>query len=348
MERRLVIPEPGSVLIEWNDLPTVGPGEIRVQIEQSLISTGTEMTAYSGLFDADSHWGAYVQYPFHPGYSSAGQVTETGPDVMEVKALERIFTMWPHASGHVLPQVAAFPIPAEISLEQANWCALAGVAYVGICRAAIAPGESVAVIGAGPVGQMATRWAGISGAGRVTVIDPAAGRLELALAGGATTVIRVPVSEARQSLFEANHGHRPPVVIDTTGRAATLAEALPLVADFGRFVLVGDAGNPTEQHLTSDIISRGIQIMGTHGNYMPYVIGQRNLAQREGLSQEQVLAERVLGWRAFSALFFDLVCQNRFPLDGLISHSFSSDDAAQAYALLSERRTETMGIALTW
>ena len=48
------------------------------------------------------------------------------------------------------------------------------------------------------------------------------------------------------------------------------------------------------------------------------------------------------------SLFFDLVRQNRFPLDGLISHMFPVDEAAQAYSILAERRSETMGIALNW
>src|SRR3954468_21708013 len=147
--------------------------------------------------------------------------------------------MWPHASEIVLPIEAAFLIPKAVDPVIANWCALAGVAYVGICRAAIRTGESVAIIGAGPVGQMAIRWAAISGAGTVVVVDPAEARLALARTGGASEVVAEPVATSGPAILAATGGKRPQVIIDATGRAATMAEALPLIADFGRLVVLG-------------------------------------------------------------------------------------------------------------
>jgi len=348
VERQLVFPQPGVVNLDSVAVGIVGPGMVRVRVEQSLISPGTELTAYSGRFNPDSHWGDYVRYPFYPGYSSAGRIVEIGEGIDKALTGSRVFTMWPHASGHILPANAAFPIPDAVALEQANWCALAGVAYVAICRASPAPGESLAIIGAGPVGQMVVRWAAISGAGRILVVDPVPNRLNLAKAGGASHVIPVTVESALPNLLDANSGKRPPVVIDATGCSATLAEALPLVADFGRLVLVGDVGNPAEQHLTSDVIARGVQIIGAHGNYMPYVLGQQHLAARETLPDNQVLEERVRGWRAFSELFHDAVLRGRFPLEAMTSHTFPIADVAEAYAMLSTRRTESMGVALVW
>ena len=348
MARRITFPAPERVILESVNPAALAPGEVRLAIAQSLISTGTEMTAYGGRFNPDSHWGAYVRYPFSPGYSSTGTISEVGTDVDDALIGTRAFTMWPHASSHDLPALCAFPIPDDVDFEQANWCALAGVAYVGIRRSRLTAGESVAIIGAGPVGQMATRWAAVSGARQIIVIDPVGSRLTMAEAGGATDVLALNVADAIPALPEVASSGRPQVVIDTTGRADTFAEALPLVADFGRLVVLGDAGDPTRQHLTSDLISRGVEVIGAHGNYMPYVMGVQAWQSREGQSEAVVLEQRVHGWRAFSAFFFALVADGRFPVDGLVSHRFPAEDAAAAYGLLAERRTETMAIALDW
>lgn len=348
MAQRFVFPEAKRVEVQVFAPGKVEAGDVRVRIAHSLMSTGTENTAFNGIFDPASHWGDYVQYPFYPGYSSSGEVIEIGAGVTSLRPGDRIFTMWPHASEHVLREVAAFPVPDDIDLAAANWAALAGVAYVGIRRARIAVGESTVVIGAGPVGQMVIRWAALAGSGRVIAIDPAADRLDLAMAGGATETIAAPVVEALADLRVLNDGRRAHVVIDATGRAASFAEGLALVADFGRMVLVGDTGDPTRQHLTSDVIGRGVEVIAAHGNYMPYVMGQVAMGAREGAANDKVLAERVLGWRAFSAMFFDLVRQGRFPLEGLISHTFPAEQAAEGYTLVNERRGETMGVSFTW
>ena len=174
------------------------------------------------------------------------------------------------------------------------------------------------------------------------------GRLELARAGGATDVLASPVAEALDGVRAANGGVRAVVVIDATGRAATFAEALPLVADVGRLVIVGDTGDPSGQHLTSDVIARGVSIVGAHGNYIPYMLGLQGAAAREGRAEEQVAAERTLGWRALAATLFDLVRQGRFPLDGTISHTVPATDAAEGYRLVTEQREQTMGVSFAW
>ncbi|MEM2823871.1 MAG: hypothetical protein QXF69_07190, partial [Thermofilaceae archaeon] len=47
-----------------------GKGEVLVGSLYSLISTGTELTAYAGAFPPVSAWASYVRYPFKPGYSN--------------------------------------------------------------------------------------------------------------------------------------------------------------------------------------------------------------------------------------------------------------------------------------
>lgn len=139
---------------------------------------------------------------------------------------------------------------------------------MGARAAAHQLGDTVVVVGAGPIGQMAARWATAAGARAVVVVDAVASRLELARnGGGATSVIESPIGEAADQIRAAVGDDGPDVVIDSTGNAEVFASALSLVRARGRVVVLGDTGTPTSQHLTSDVITRGITVVGAHDGH---------------------------------------------------------------------------------
>jgi threonine dehydrogenase-like Zn-dependent dehydrogenase len=98
------------------------------------------------------------------------------------------------------------------------------------------------------------------------------------------------------------------------------------VADRGRLVILGDTGTPSEQRLTLDVIRRGIHIVGAHDSHDD---GRWNLS-------------------TITDLFFDLVRRGRFSLAGLNTHAFLPEQCVEAYALVTERRAETMGVRFVW
>ena len=97
-------------------------------------------------------------------------------------------------------------------------------------------------------------------------------------------------------------------------------------AIFGKVVLLGDSGYPSEQRLSSEVMSKGLTIQATHDSH-----------DREGWTQRKI-----------DALFFEKVKTGSFDLSGLISHEFSPEECEKAYHLAENDRQLTMGILYDW
>ena len=188
-------------------------------------------------------------------------------------------------------------------MRQAVWFALAKITFHGAHAADYQLGDSVLVIGAGPIGQMSVRWARASGAASIIVVDTVPDRMELAKACGATDKITQPIDQAREAVIKAGREFAEEVIIDSTGNAAVFSAALGLAAKYGKVVIMGDTGRPAQQVLTSDVITRGLTIVGAH----------------DGHNTEE--------WNeaTITKLFFDLAASGRFSLEGLNSHVFKPD-----------------------
>ena len=311
MPFRIVFTGKQQAATEEFDLRSPREGEVTVRTLYSLMSTGTENIVFNRNYDPGTHWDQWVNMrtPFRPGYLTVGIVDDTG---------EVVFHRGNHASHHNVPTQNLTPVSPEVDPRDATWCGLAKIAFSGKTVADYRAGEDVVIVGAGPIGQMSTRWAHASGVKTLTVVDVAPYRLELAKRGGATHTIESPLSEA---------GLRDvPLVIDTTGNADILADALRICGRFGKVVLLGDTGRPEAQHLTSDVITKGLTIIGTHDTH-----------DRGGWPESRV-----------NAAFFELVRTNRFPLEGLITHVVDPRDPMKAYELANTVREETMGICFDW
>ncbi|MEI8196640.1 MAG: zinc-binding dehydrogenase, partial [Phycisphaerae bacterium] len=237
MARRIAFTGKQQVQLDTFELPALGEDQIQLRTLYSLMSTGTENIVFNRLFDPGTHWDKWVKYPFYPGYLNVGEVEKVGAKVTDWKVGQRVVTRSGHASHHVLTPTNAWLLPSAIDPKLATWFGLAKIAAMGARVAEYRLGDSVAVIGAGPIGQMTVRWAAAAGVETLIVIDTVPERLEHATRGGASHVICKPVTEALEDAKAANHGELPRVVVDSTGHPAVFGPALGLAAKFGRFVL---------------------------------------------------------------------------------------------------------------
>jgi 2-desacetyl-2-hydroxyethyl bacteriochlorophyllide A dehydrogenase len=326
MRESIVFPGPGRVELLTEPVPAVGPGDVVLRTRLTLMSTGTEGIVYAHKFGPDTHWSDWVRYPFRPGYACVGVVEQAAGGL---SVGDRVAARAPHASRVVVPADSCTPIPDGLDDEEAVWFALAKIAFVGIRQGDVRPGERILIAGAGPIGQMATRWAAAAAASDIVVVDTVADRLDLALAGGATATVAGTMDESRDELAQTFGVRRPGIVIDSTGNSAVLPAALAAAADRGRVVLLGDAGAPAEQRLTSDVITRGVSIHGAHDSY---TVGDPRWDHD----------------REIARLVFRLASAGRFPLAGLVSHRFGPADSPQAYELAATARNRTMGIVFDW
>ncbi|MEP6778937.1 MAG: zinc-binding dehydrogenase [Gemmatimonadaceae bacterium] len=158
-------------------------------------------------------------------------------------------------------------------------------------RAGIRIGDSVAVLGVGPVGQAAIALAKLAGAYPVVAIGAPSARLEFAKQMGATHTVGldIPPAERATAVREANGGRGFDVVIEAAGVPDAVSDALDLVRDGGRVVIVGqytDGGdvviNPHRQINKKHVEIRGcwgsdyshfhqaLQILAHQGRNLPW------------------------------------------------------------------------------
>ena len=118
--------------------------------------------------------------------------------------------------------VGAFTIPDGVSYERALFASdSVPTGWMGANLGGVAPGDVVAVWGAGAVGQMAARAAQLLGAERVLVIDPLAERREMAATHLGVEVVDPTSQDVGGVLLEATAGRGPDVCIDAVGSEAS-------------------------------------------------------------------------------------------------------------------------------
>ncbi|HJU89826.1 MAG TPA: zinc-binding dehydrogenase [Gemmatimonadaceae bacterium] len=130
-------------------------------------------------------------------------------------------------------------------------------------------GESVAVLGVGPVGQSVVALASLSGAGRVIAIGGPKDRLEYAKRMGATEALALDESpeERLAKVRESTGGRGVDVVIEASGAPEAVSQGLDLLRDGGRMVVCGhytDNG-PVEIHPHWQLNRKHVSVQGCWG-----------------------------------------------------------------------------------
>ena len=140
------------------------------------------------------------------------------------------------------PGVHMLRLPEELDAETfiGGGCGLV-TAMHAIDRAEIRLGNSVAVLGVGPVGQSIIALASLSGADRIFAIGDPTARLDFARRMGATDTLGLSISPAERTsrVRGDTKGFGVDVVIEASGAPEAVSQALDLVRDGGRVVVCG-------------------------------------------------------------------------------------------------------------
>ena len=113
----------------------------------------------------------------------------------------------------------------------------ASVAVHALARGRLRAGEQVVVFGAGPIG-LATLVAAVHRGARVLSVDPMAGRRDLAKRLGAEVVAWGSPDDLAGQAREWTGGEGPPLIVETSGEARVLAQAVEMAPSAGRVVVV--------------------------------------------------------------------------------------------------------------
>jgi L-iditol 2-dehydrogenase len=228
----------------------------------------------------------------------------------------------PHLFGgwaehlYVLPGTPLFRVPDELPDRVAVLTEVMAVTHgletarlVAAAMGGPTVGESVAVVGFGPVGLCHLLKARLLGCGKLIASDRLPRRLELARAFGATLTLDASATEAAERVElvrEHTAGRGADIVVDCSGVPETFPECLRLVRQGGVVVEAGafvDLG-PVSVNPNADICTRGITVIGVGGERATsYVPAMRMLAQNlDRLPFDRIVTHHLPLGRAAEAL----------------------------------------------
>jgi 2-desacetyl-2-hydroxyethyl bacteriochlorophyllide A dehydrogenase len=333
--RAVTYQAPREVRVDERPEPAlVDRGDAIVEIEASGIC-GSDLHIYHGRVK--------IEPGFTIGHEFVGTVVATGEDVTRVALGDRVLGCYHTACGtcffclrgvyHKCDAMRTFghgallgglpgtqadqalvptadmtlrKVPAEVSSDVALFAGdVMGTGYHAVVEGGVRPGDSVAVLGLGPVGLCAVQVAVAAGAGPVVAIDSVPARLEVARAFGAIPVHLT--EDSPREVVRSATGRGIDVSIDAVGHPDALDLALRLTRKAGTVFAIGVYAEPCQVHMGLVWI-KGLTLKSGHANVIGHV-------------------DRVLAMLAAGTLDPTL----------LVTHHLSLDDAPEAYAVYDRR-----------
>jgi alcohol dehydrogenase len=144
-----------------------------------------------------------------------------------------------------------YKVPEGLSDEQVLFLAdiLPTGFEIGVLNGGVKPGDTVVVVGAGPVGLAAIITAKLYGPGRIVAVDLDNSRLERAQEFGADVTINNSSENVVERVQEMTDGLGADVVMEAVGVPATFELCTELVCPGGRVANIGVHGEPATLHL---------------------------------------------------------------------------------------------------
>jgi threonine dehydrogenase-like Zn-dependent dehydrogenase len=206
-------------------------------------------------------------------------------------------------AGDLDPDSACFVEPASVAVH-------------ALARGRLRAGEQVVVFGAGPIG-LATLVAAADAGARVLSVDPVAGRRDLAKRLGAEVVAWGSPDDLAGQAREWTDGDGPPLVVETSGEAGVAAQAVEMVAQAGRVVVVSLSAG-TAPLRSGAFPEKEIDVIGS------------SCATAEDFTEA-----------------IRLVAANRAAIANVFSHHFPLARAAEAFEFAMSRPPDAIKIVVT-
>lgn len=308
--------------LERIELTPPSTKEVLLKATCSLVSPGTERASY---LDLPNTLGSF---PRIPGYCFVGSVLMSGRG-SSVQSGDMVVAWAPHASLAVVPDEKVMRLPEDVPPERAVFTTIGAIALQGFRRAHPEPGESVAVLGAGLIGQLTLRLAAIAGAYPIIAIARTKQRLEAALRSGAD--LTIATAEDPEALDKVGAD----VVIELTGVPEAIGDAIRAVRPGGRIILVGSTRGVTEDpNLLTAVHQKGAVLIGGHFATNP------KSSTFPGYQWPMRGAE----WGAV----LNLIADGRLAVDDLITERVEPPSIPQMYQQLAKEGDRSIGVLIRW
>ena len=270
------VPEPGSP----------PPGQVKVKVSWCGIC-GSDLHEYVAgpvMISTRPHSLTGRMAPITMGHELSGTVVEVGEGVENLAVGDRVAAdaAWRcgacywcqrgeynlcrrgaglgiHSDGGFaryvnVPAYMLHVLPPQISDEVGALIEPLAVGVHAIRRSGLQLGDTVAILGAGPVGQAVLQAARVAGAGQIYVVEPTAARQELARQMGATEVLDPTQVDAGREIVKRTGRIGVDLAIECIGHPQTAAAALGMARRGGKVVIAGVFEEPAELDLNRLVV----------------------------------------------------------------------------------------------
>ena len=276
----------GTQQIQVEDVPTPepGPNQVLVKIKYSAICGSDVHRFQYGMMNSGSIM----------GHEYIGEVVQSGSDVTLLNEGDRVVSgggeppegisartagdrysartmglKTPPQGGFaeyiVLDEWRPLKIPNNVSNELAVLAEPASIAVHAVRRSKFTIGDSVVVMGAGPIGLLTMQVLNAGGAGAVYVSEPATARAEAARVLGATVVMNPTNEDVVSKVLEISGGPGVPIAFDAAAARPTLQQGLEMVRRGGQVLVVSMAWEDVDL-LTVEWIGREVEMKASYGS----------------------------------------------------------------------------------
>jgi D-arabinitol dehydrogenase (NADP+) len=331
--KAVVYDAPRSWAVREIDTPDVGPGEVRIKIDQVGVC-GTDLHIHEGDFNA--------VFPLIPGHELVGVVDALGEGVDRFAVGEQV-TVNPNVfcgqceyclSGRLIlcdnakglgsnypgffaeyvtvPHLLVFSVEG-LPKDTAVFSEPAACAMHGLETLALRPGASALVLGAGPTGLLLAQLIASGGASSVTVAAPSQFKLDRANQLGIDAVVRIDRDDAEGNLArlrEASGGRGYDVVVEATGSTKVAELCVPLTRNGGTVLVYG--------------VTRPDEVVSYH----PFDVFRREITIKGSFAEMTSFGAAIAALRS-----------GRARTDGIITHRFSLDRYGEALDTLAHDPT---------
>ncbi|MFN8002997.1 MAG: zinc-binding dehydrogenase [Acidobacteriota bacterium] len=281
--------KPGSVEVREVAVPEIGEDEV-------LLAVGAVSVCGSDVhqYHASQSWP--VNVPVILGHEFGGIAAKVGSRVKTIKEGDRVvsetasyicgqcmmcrtgaYNLCPQRKGFGygingamagfvrVPERTLHHIPDSLSFEKAALTEPCCVGYNAVVeKSNIKPGDTVVVLGPGPIGLLCAEMARLSGAGNLIVagMPSDASRLEAAKELGATHAVNLQETDLKELVMSLGDGLGAHLVVDAAGASAALKNALDIVRPAGQITKVGWGPQPLGFSL-DPLVQKAVRLQGS-------------------------------------------------------------------------------------
>jgi threonine dehydrogenase-like Zn-dependent dehydrogenase len=338
-----VITGKGEVKMITENLLELKEHEVRIRVNASLISPGTEIASVAGLrATPDLKASARVF-----GYANAGEIIKVKGDVKGLKAGMRVAAMGGTGAHHAnyanVPVNMVVPIPDCVTYKQAAYACLGATSLQAIRRTVPELGEYGMVLGLGIVGNLAAQLAQISGA-RVIGWEGFDSRLKIAKKCGIRNFVNFKTQDSVEETKKFAAPYGADFAIFAFGGEATAAfesvkSCMKVSADthaMGRIILVGGCKiNVGGGAHSGNLDIRAASRTGAGYKDLKYEYGSDYPAAFVQFTTQRNLREII-----------QLIAEKRLIVDPMTTHFMPLEEVGKAADLLIDHPDKAMGIVL--